>query len=66
MSKDFKSIQKAAKDQGWEFSQTRNGHWKFIPPDKSKPIVYTSGTPSDRRALDNFIGQMRRSGFRWP
>lgn len=66
MSKDFREIRREAERQGWDAVQTRSGHWRFVPPDTTKPIVHTSGTPSDRRSLDNFIAQMRRSGFRWP
>jgi predicted RNA binding protein YcfA (HicA-like mRNA interferase family) len=65
MSKDFKDVRKEAERQGWKVEQTRGSHWRFIPPDVTKDIVHASGTPSDRRSLDNFIAQLRRSGFRW-
>ncbi len=66
MSKDFRDIRREAERQGWVVETTRGGHWRFLPPDKAKPIVHISGTPSDRRDLDNSIALLRRSGFRWP
>jgi hypothetical protein len=66
MPKDFKSVRREAVRQGWTVDETRNGHWKFTPPDRTKPIVYAAGTPLDHRALDNLISQLRRSGLIWP
>jgi hypothetical protein len=66
MAKTFRDVVAEAKRQGWEVVQTRGGHWRFVPPDPMAPIVYAAGAPSDRRALDNHIARMRRSGFRWP
>lgn len=65
MADDFKSIRNALKAQGWQVEQTKSGHYKCIPPDRTKPIVISAGSPSDRRALDNFIARLRRSGFIW-
>lgn len=65
MSKDWKSIAKELRRQGWELTPTRNGHWRCVPPDRGKPIVHVSGTPSDRRAIDKVLGDLKRSGFRW-
>jgi non-ribosomal peptide synthetase component F len=63
---DFKNIKKAAEKQGWAVELNRNGHWKFVPPDPTKDIVYTSGTPSDYRSILNFLARMKRNGLRWP
>jgi len=46
--------------QGWRIEHNR--HVKCIPPDKSKPIVTCGFSPSDRRAVDNFKSQCRKSG----
>jgi len=66
MAKDFKDIRKEAEKQGFTVELTRGSHWKFIPPDETLPIVHAAGTPSDRRALDNLIGRLRKSGLAWP
>ncbi len=66
MGKDFKSIRKAAKEQGWKEDVTAKGHPRFFPPDNTKPAVVTAGTPSDQRSIDNFLSAMKRSGLIWP
>jgi hypothetical protein len=65
-AKDFRNIVKEAERQGFRVEQLRSGHWRFVPPNPSKPMVHAAGTPSDRRAIDNLLGQLRRSGFVWP
>ena len=62
---DFKKIQRAALEQGWTIKPVKKG-LQYIPPDASRPIVTWHGTPSDVRALRNFLGEMRRSGLIWP
>ncbi len=62
--KDFKAILRACMDQGAVVTDTGKGHIKVVPRDKTKQIVVTSGTPSDHRSIDNFIGRLRRSGIR--
>ncbi len=62
-SKDFRSIVASATNQGWTVSTTKKKHIKFVPPDPAMPMVVTGGTPSDRRGLQNLIGDLRRSGF---
>lgn len=59
----FKDIIRYALGQGWRVEQTRSSHWKFVPPDTTKQIVVMSSTPSDHRAIKNFIAQLRRSGL---
>jgi hypothetical protein len=66
MALDFKSIRRAALDQGWDQDATTKGHPRFIPPDKTKPVCVFSGTPSDQRAIKNFLATMKRSGLIWP
>ena len=65
-TKDLRQIIKAAESQGWNVKMGTNGHWRFTPPDPTKPIVRAAGTPSDHRWKPNLIGQLRRSGFIWP
>lgn len=47
--------------QGWKIVVGRK-HIKAIPPDKSKPIVVISATPSDHRAWQNTLARLRKSG----
>jgi hypothetical protein len=63
---DLREIEKAAKEQGGETGRTKRGHLRWLPPDPRMPIVIGAGTPGDRRALRNFLAQLKRSGFVWP
>jgi hypothetical protein len=62
LPKDYRSLFRLAEAQGWEHTRTGKDHHKFVSP--SGEIVVTSGTPSDRRALDNFRAQLKRHGLR--
>lgn len=61
LCKEIRPIAKAAKRQGWEIHGTRNSHNVWISPDGRK--VYTSATPSDPRAMKNFLAELRRNGY---
>lgn len=63
---DIRDIEKAARAQGWQIGTSKKGHLRWVPPDPSKPIVVGSGTPSDHRAVRNFLAQLKRSGLVWP
>lgn len=63
---DLCTIEKAAREQGWEVGRTKKGHLRFKPPDPTKDIVIGSGTPGDQRAVKNLLAQMKRQGFIWP
>lgn len=62
---DWKSIERAATEQGWRKEPTKKG-FRMLPPDPSKPAVQVHQTPSDRRALANTLAEMKRSGLVWP
>ena len=62
--KDLKKILQEAKRQGWRVVLLESGHYRLYAPD-GEHIVDASGTPSDRRGLDNMLAQMRRYGFKW-
>lgn len=49
--------------QGAIITVTGGDHYKIVPPDKTKRIIYTSYTPSDIRALKNIRSDLRKSGF---
>lgn len=59
---DMRRVVRRCRDLGWEVSRTRRGHWRVRIGSAS---VFTSGTPSDVRAMTNFIAQLRRAGFTW-
>lgn len=66
MAKDIRDIVKAAEEQGFRVERTKKGHWVFYSPDTTKKPVYHSGTPGDRRAIDNLLAELRRAGLTWP
>ena len=64
--KHLADIIKLAIAQGWRVEITRKSHLRFTPADTTQKQVICSGTPSDRRALDNALGQLKRSGLQMP
>jgi predicted RNA binding protein YcfA (HicA-like mRNA interferase family) len=66
MAKDIRDVVKAAREQGFRVERTKSGHWVFYSPDVTKGPVYHSGTPGDRRAIDNLLAELRRAGLLWP
>lgn len=65
LPKEFRRIEDALLDQGWTFRRTKKGVY-CVPPDSTKKMVMWHGTPSDRRARENFIAELRRQGFEPP
>lgn len=61
--KTLRTYRRAAEEQGWRVEETKSGHLRFIPADRSKPIVVASSTPSDARSVKNLRAQLRRSGL---
>ena len=59
----FCSILEKAKAKGWRVERTTKGHWQLIPPDKNQPMVVTGNTSGDKRSVNHFLSQMRRSGY---
>lgn len=62
--KELKEIVKAAEEQGWRAKTTKKGHLMLFAPDGINKVT-ASGTPSDHRALDNLLSNLRRYGFTW-
>lgn len=62
-NKDVRRLIDLAESQGWAIETTCGNHLRFIPPDPTKPMVHTSSTPSDRRAVQNLEAQLRKSGL---
>jgi hypothetical protein len=50
--------------QGWRIERTTQRHWRFCPPDRSRPMVVTGDTSGDQRSVLHFVSQLRKSGFR--
>jgi hypothetical protein len=63
MDKGLKTLLRKLEAQGWELRETKKGFYA-VPPDESKPMVMIHLTPSDRRAWNNMMGFLKRSGFR--
>jgi hypothetical protein len=64
-AKQYKEIFSALDDQGWTVEQTNRGHFKAVPPDKTKPIIVISMS-DDPHAYMNNIRDLKRGGFIWP
>lgn len=62
----FLALKSAAEAQGWAVEETAKKHWKFVPPHKGVTPVFYSGSPSDWRAIRNFVAAMRQRGFQLP
>jgi predicted RNA binding protein YcfA (HicA-like mRNA interferase family) len=44
---------------GWAVARTKGGHLRFTKP--GRPIVHTSSTPSDWRAVRNAVAMLARA-----
>jgi hypothetical protein len=62
MHKDIRSIMKKLVKQGWTWDRAGNGHYRAIPNDKTKQMVFISSTPSGHSWLREAIRDLRRSG----
>ena len=56
---DLKRLVSFAQSAGWAVQQTRKLHLKFTKPGRQP--VFTSGTPSDRRAWLNAKSQLSQA-----
>lgn len=59
--KELKSLLNLAVKQGWVVEQRSNNHYKLIAPNGK--VVFTSSTPSDRRAIENIKRDLRANGL---
>jgi hypothetical protein len=63
--KEFRNIAtKLVLDQGWRYTsgRLRGGHPRLWPPNPSQPPLSIPTSPSDKRALRNFIADVKRRG----
>jgi hypothetical protein len=61
MIKELKLLLELASDQGWQIEKRNNNHYKLIAPNGK--VVFTSSTPSDRRAIENIKRDLRSGGL---
>ncbi len=60
---NLRKERRMALKQGWKIRICTNGHEQWCPPDKSKPIVTISGSPSNPGAYREIIQWLKRSGL---
>lgn len=60
-TKEMRTLIKQAEAQGWEVSMRAAGHLKWVSPNGD--TVFTSRTPSDRRAVKKITKDLRLRGF---
>jgi hypothetical protein len=63
-NKEYPKVRKAAIRQGWRPKPTKDGEMLLSPDGVTK--AHWHKTPSDHRALDNFMRDLRKGGFKWP
>lgn len=65
MKLNIDDIREQAEAQGFKVDRTKKNHWRFIPPDPTKPIVIGSGTPRCHRgARHDLLRGLRSAGFK--
>jgi hypothetical protein len=60
-NKEINTLIKQAEEQGWTVNLTGGGHYKWVST--LGAVVFTSQTPSDKRALANIKRDLRTRGF---
>lgn len=63
---EIEKLARLARAQGWRVEKLANSHYRFIPPDPSKPMTVTGGTPSDRNFIRRLVADLRRLGLDLP
>jgi hypothetical protein len=61
MLKELRSLLELATQQGWTVEQRNTNHYKLVAPNGK--VVFTSSTPSDRRAIENIKRDLRSGGL---
>ena len=60
---EWQKLINAALEQGWTIEPKKKCHLKWTPPHAGGPVVFTSATPSDYRAVRNARSDLRRAGL---
>jgi len=63
---EIEKLARLARAQGWRVELLANGHYRFVPPDPSKPMTVTGGTPSDKHFIRRLVADLRRLGLKVP
>jgi len=59
--KELRSLLELATQQGWKIERRNTNHYKLVAPNGK--VVFTSSTPSDRRAIENIKRDLRSGGL---
>lgn len=62
-NRELQEVVEKALRAGWNVGHTRNGHLRFVSPDKSVPPIFMGGTPSDSRSVKNLRAHLKRYGL---
>lgn len=62
-TKELTALIRVARKQGWTVEKTRAGKYKWTSPKGGLPY-FSSLTPSDRRAIHNITGDLRKRGLK--
>lgn len=58
ISSELRKVVEFAESLGFTVERTKGLHLKLLKP--GRPVVFTSGTPGDNRAIKNIIAQLKR------
>lgn len=64
-NKEFRELIEELPRQGWALTQTSQGHWRAVPPDKTQTVVHFSET-DDSHGRKNILRDLRVRGLKWP
>jgi hypothetical protein len=56
---EMEKVRRRLRRQGFVTTLTGRGHWRVAHP-LMRGVVFTSGSPSDRRSIKNLRAQIRR------
>lgn len=58
----YNELVKQAVAVGWRCEPTNAGHYKLIPPDPLRPVIFLPGTSCSKRGFSNFKAMLKRNG----
>lgn len=61
MNKHMKKIIRGVEALGWTVEPCKSGHFRLKSPDGTSMVII-SKSPSDQRALQNVLSDLRRAG----